>query len=125
MQVTDLLPETELNFASATSSQGTYNATTGLWTAGTITTASPQTLVITATVVNSAARTTTATITRSDQSDPNAGNNIASAIETPQQADLALSKTVSNTTPNVGDAISFTLTLRNSGPNTATNVQVA
>ena len=122
-QVTDLLPS-GLSFVSATPSQGTYNATTGRWTAGTITTASPQTLVIDATVVSSAALPNTATITHSDQSDPNAGNNTASATETPQQANLALSKTVSSTTPNVGDTISFTVTLRNTGPNTATNVQV-
>ena len=123
VQVTDLLPS-GLTFVSATPSQGTYNASTGLWTAGTITTASPQTLVINATVVSSAAQTNTATITHSDQSDPNAGNNTASATETPQQANLVLSKTVSNPTPNVGDTISFTLALRNTGPNTATNVQV-
>ena len=35
-----------------------------------------------------------------------------------------LSKTVSNPTPNVGDTITFTVTLSNTGPNTATNVQV-
>ena len=43
---------------------------------------------------------------------------------TPQQADLALTKTVSNPTPNVGDTITFTVTLTNNGPDTATNVQV-
>ena len=122
-QVTDLLPS-GLTFVSATPSQGTYNATTGLWTAGTITTAAPQTLVITATVASPAAQTNTATITHADQSDPNAGNNIASATETPQQANLVLSKTVSNATPNVGSTVSFTVSLKNMGPNTATDVQV-
>ena len=37
---------------------------------------------------------------------------------------LALTKTVSNPTPNVGDTISFTVSFRDTGPNTATNVQV-
>ncbi len=123
VQVNDLLPS-GLTFVSATPSQGTYNAPTGLWTAGTITTASPQTLVIQATVVGFAAQTNTATIAHSDQSDPNAGNNTASATETPQQANLVLTKTVNNPTPNVGNMISFTVTLKNTGPNTATNVQV-
>jgi uncharacterized repeat protein (TIGR01451 family) len=39
-------------------------------------------------------------------------------------ADLALAKTVSNATPNVGDTITFTVTLSNHGPDTAKKVQV-
>ena len=40
-------------------------------------------------------------------------------------ADLAVTKTVSNPTPNVGDIITFTVTLTNNGPNTATGVAVS
>ena len=39
-------------------------------------------------------------------------------------ADLAVTKTVSDATPNVGDQITFTVTLSNNGPNDATGVQV-
>jgi uncharacterized repeat protein (TIGR01451 family) len=123
VQVTDLLPA-GLTFVSATPSQGTYNSTSGLWTLGTVNPSTPQTLVITATVVSSAAQTNTATLSHSDQFDPVATNNSASATETPQQADLALAKSVSNTTPNVGDTITFTVTITDKGPNSATNVQV-
>ena len=63
----------------------------------------PQTLTLTATSCRRSAQTNTATISDADQFDPNAGNNSASATETPQQADLALTKTVNNPTPNVGD----------------------
>ena len=70
-------------------------------------------------------QTNTATITAADQFDPNTGNNTASATETPQQADLALTKTVSNPTPNVGDTITFTVTLTNTGPDAATSVRCA
>src|SRR5262249_39970602 len=52
------------------------------------------------------------------------GNNQASVIETPQQADLQVTKSVSNPTPNVGDTITFTVTLRNAGPDPATSVTV-
>ena len=45
-----------------------------------------------------------------DQFDPDTANNSASATETPQQADLAVTKTVSDPTPNVGDTITFTVT---------------
>ena len=39
---------------------------------------------------------------------------------TPQQADVGLTKTVSNPTPNVGDAITYTVTARDAGPSAAT-----
>ncbi|MEI4908212.1 DUF11 domain-containing protein, partial [Klebsiella pneumoniae] len=51
-------------------------------------------------------------------------NNQGSATETPQQSDLAVSKTVSDPTPNVGDTITFTVTVSNAGPNDATGVTV-
>ena len=91
---------------------------------GTVTTAAPQTLLILATVVSPDAQTNTATITDADQFDPDTGNNTASTTLTPQQSDLALSKSVSNAAPNVGDTITYTVTLRNNGPDAATGVQV-
>src|SRR5262249_17250139 len=68
------------------------------------------------------ARTNTATIGHADQFDPNTSNNSASATETPQNADLAVSKSVSNPTPNVGDPGTFTVRLTNNGPDAATSV---
>src|SRR5262249_59193584 len=65
-----------------------------------------------------------AAVTHADQFDPDAGNNSAGATETPQRADLLVGKSVSNPTPNVGDRITYTITLTNSGPDPATNVTV-
>ena len=123
VQVTDLLPA-GLTFVSATPSQGTYDNVSGLWTVGTVSAVGSQTLSIVATVVSPAAQTNTGTISDADQFDPNTANNTASATETPQQADLSVTKTVSDATPNVGDQITFTVTLSNQGPDTATGVQV-
>ena len=84
----------------------------------------PQTLAIVATVVSPDRPDQHGDHHRRRQDDPNTGNNSDSATETPQQADLAVTKTVSDATPNVGDVITFTVTVTNLGPNTATSVQV-
>jgi uncharacterized repeat protein (TIGR01451 family) len=121
--VQDVLP-VGLTFVSAAPSQGTYTTVTGVWDVGTVTTSTPQTLQLTATVTSPSARTNTATISHADQFDANAGNNSASATETPQQADLGLAKIVSDPTPSIGDTVTFTVTLSNAGPDAATNVTV-
>jgi uncharacterized repeat protein (TIGR01451 family) len=123
VQLTDLLPA-GVTLATATPGQGTYNSTTGLWDVGALANGAQTVLTIAATVVSPATATNTGSISAADQFDPNTANNAASATEVPQQADLAVSKTVSNPTPNVGDQITFTVTLSNQGPDAATNVQL-
>src|SRR5262249_2072433 len=125
-----LLPS-GLTFASANPSQGTYDATGGLWTVGTLASGASAILTIQAKVVSPAAQTNTASAA-ADQFDPTPGNNSASVTDTPphadpatpQQADRVLSKAVSDATPNVGDTITFTVTLSDLGTDAATNVRV-
>ena len=119
--VIDLVPA-GLTFEFATPSQGIYNASTGLWSVGTVTTAAVQTLRITARVDTPAALTNTATIIHADQFDPNVANNAASVTISPAGADLSITKTVSNATPNVGDTVTFTISVADFGPGTGTNV---
>jgi uncharacterized repeat protein (TIGR01451 family) len=121
--VSDPLPP-GLQFLSSNPSQGNYVASSGAWTIGTVATGTPETLLITAMVVSPDAQTNTATISHSDQFDPNLANNSSSVTVTPQQADLSITETVTNATPNVGDAITFTITLRDLGPDPATGVKV-
>jgi hypothetical protein len=85
VQVTDLLPA-GLTFVNDTPSQGSYDATTGLWTVGTVTTTTPQTLTVMARVVSPNSQTNTANITHSDQFDPDPNNNSASAVR-PRSSD--------------------------------------
>ena len=122
--LTDLLPA-GLTFVSATPSQGTYNSANGAWTVGTVASGAPQPRSVLRRRWSPPMRmTNTATISDADQFDPNTANNSASATVTPQQADLAVVKTVNNPTPNVGTTITFTITLTNAGPDTATGVAV-
>ena len=124
VEVSDLLPA-GLTFVFALPSQGSYDPASGLWDVGAVTAGTPQTLLVGATVVSPKTQKNKAKVSHADQVDPHKGNNSASATEAPQQADLGLQKAVSNPTPNVGDTVTFTVTLSNKGPDAATNVQVS
>ena len=122
--VTDLLPA-GTTFVAATASEGTYDPASGLWAAGTVPTTTRQSLTITAQVVSANPSANTASISHADQFDPNPANNTDTASVNPQHSDLALLKTVSDFTPNVGDTITYTVTLVNNGPSSATSVEVS
>src|SRR5262249_37733380 len=110
-----------LTFQGANPSQGTYNPATGVWSFGTLAASGTATMTITARVDTPTAATNVA-VASSSPFGPNLDNNTANADVIPQPADLALTKTVSDPTPNLGDAVTFTITLTNNGPNDATNV---
>jgi uncharacterized repeat protein (TIGR01451 family) len=82
-------------------------------------------LSISALVVSPIPQSNVATLTHSDQYDSNPGNNTSTVVETPQIADLVVSKSVDNSTPNVGDIITFTVTLANNGPDSGTHVALS
>lgn len=129
--VTDQLPS-GLTFVSYSASQGTYNNVTGIWTVGTLNVGASATLSIQAIVSTVTPIVNTAEVTASDQLDPDSTPNNndpteddqATVIVAGQVADLSLQKTVDNPTPGVGSTVTFTITLSNAGPNTATNVAV-
>lgn len=129
--ITDLL-QSGLTFVSATPSQGTYDQTTGVWTVGSINSAGTATLTVTATVTTSAAKTNTAQVTAVNQfdSDSTPNNNVgteddqASATVTPNVADLSVTKTVDDATPNPNQNLTFTITVANGGPQQATTVSL-
>ena len=121
--VTDLL-SSGYTFVSANPS-GAYNAATGVWTIGNLDDSESDKLKITATVNPIGSYVNTATIS-GVQGDPNPGNNVSTITPTPiLKTELAVTKTVSNTIPNVGSNVTFTITATNNGPSNATGVKVA
>jgi uncharacterized repeat protein (TIGR01451 family)/fimbrial isopeptide formation D2 family protein len=132
VEITDSFPVAGLQLVSGTPSQGSFDSGTGVWTVGTVDVGvgSEQTLTIQARVLAPAAntvppaQTNVATVTAADEYDPDPSNDTDTATETPQYADLAVTKTTSNVQPNVGDTFTYTVTLQNLGTATATNVEV-
>ena len=122
--VQDLLPA-GLSFVSASASQGSYAEATGAWTIGTLLNAQAATLTLEATVTVAGAITNRALVVAQDQPDPVASNNSAAAIVNgAANADVGVTKTVDRPAPLVGETVTFTVTVTNSGPEPATGVVV-
>ncbi len=130
VEVKDVLPA-GLQFVS--SPNLVLNGTTLTGTAASIPNGGTATFTFVAKVLNQGITTNGAEISRADQGDvdstPNNGvgngeDDQSSVPVTAQSADLSLTKTVSNTSPNVGQNVIFTITVNNAGPNAALNVTV-
>ena len=128
VEITDNLPA-GLTFQSSSASQGTYAG--GIWSVGSLALGSTATLTITANVNAGTAGqiiTNTAAVSALNETDPVGSNDSAAASilvqAAPQQADLAVSKTVDNPTPTEGDVITYTITVNNNGPQGATGVEI-
>jgi choice-of-anchor A domain-containing protein/uncharacterized repeat protein (TIGR01451 family) len=114
-----------LTLVSAEPSQGTYDPATGLWSVGSVAVSQEATLKVFARVDSPNPQSTPVVIFHADQFDPVPGDNTTTINVTPQQADLVLTKSVDNPTPNVGQDVTYTIYLANTGPNDATNVTVS
>ena len=132
--VQDIIPNGYSNI-SFVSHSGTFVGNNLEWTVLSLPNGSSVVLTYQATVespITGVNFTNVAQIISVDQFDPNStpGNNIngendqSEVTITPNTANLSLVKTINNTTPNVGDTVSFTITLQNNGPNAATNVSI-
>ena len=112
---------------STTPSQGAI--TSGVWSVGDLAVGANATLTMVARVRASGSYTNTAMVS-GDQQDPNPANNISTVtpvvyLDVPVgQADLLITKTVSNPTPTIGQNVTFTITVTNLGPTAATGVVV-
>ena len=123
-------------------SGGDYNTISDIWTLGAISAGSNASINIIVTVDQDGEVANTAQVATSDQTDPDStpDNNIPGEDDqdsasvtgfTPQpepqpdpEIDLSLEKTVSSDAVTVGATVTYTLTVSNSGPDTATGVTV-
>ncbi len=126
--LTDDVPPELLNPVFGTPSVGSYDPATGLWSGLSLATGQSVTITLTGTIDPKATGTLTNTAHVAPPpgvTDPNPTNDTTTDTDTlTPQADLAVTKSVSDATPNVGDNITFTVTLTDNGPSTATGVQV-
>ena len=122
--ILDALPA-GLVFVGGTPSSGTYDAVTGQWTIGNLAVDASARLTIMARVDGQGVIVNTATLLAVDQPDSDSGNNRSSATVSGQQIDLAITKTVSDPRPNVGEEVTFTVTLTNNGPGDASGITIS
>ena len=125
--VADPLPAGFL-FVAATPSQGAYDPGSGTWTVGTLGAGASATLQIEADAAPGAGGfrwTNVATLADYDQVDPDLADNVASAVVLVAGADVGLTKTVDNPTPNETAQVTYTIRLTNSGPSGVSALQVS
>ena len=133
IQLTDTFPtqELQLDTAKIVPSPGTtYDAGTGIWDIGSLANGASVTLDLPAEVLHPTRPTPPSAQTNKAENlvvaepDPNPGNESASATEKPKYADLEVHKVTDKYTPNVGEDVTYTITLFNNGPDTAKNVEL-
>jgi uncharacterized repeat protein (TIGR01451 family) len=123
--ITDIVPA-GLSNVIITPSNGAqyYNSTTGVWTIAQLSKGKSVTLTITGIATAAMAGTTTAnTATRTAQDQYN--SNAASSTEKvyTKLANVVITNTVNQSTLNVGDKATFTITVTNTGPDPA-NIKI-
>ncbi|CAM3446471.1 PKD domain-containing protein [Flavobacterium chungbukense] len=135
VRVMDLLPS-GYEYIVYSSTAGQYFNTTGMWNIGTIQNGDSESLLIAAKINTKGNYNNIAEVYASNELDPdstpnnNAGGeddiNSVLLAPVPAVADLSIEKKVlnNNLTPNAGSQISFSITVTNSGPSTATGIIV-
>jgi uncharacterized repeat protein (TIGR01451 family) len=123
--LTDAMPP-GLQFVSASPSQGTYVAASGLWTVGALANGASATLQLRVRVMLAGPLTNTVTKTAGDQIDPDTSNNGAAVTLTADPvAEVRITKRADATDINIGSQVTFTIVASNAGPSAATGVRVA
>lgn len=123
VNVTDALP-TGYTYVSNATATGSFDASTGIWTLGSLVNSASASLQLTAKVNPSGDYTNTVSVS-ADSVDPDSSNNSASISATPVlQSDISITGSVDNASQNTGSSVTFSLTVMNDGPNDATSVSL-
>ncbi|MBR6023334.1 MAG: DUF11 domain-containing protein [Methanobrevibacter sp.] len=121
VKVNDILPE-GLIYQSSSASLGSYS--NGVWTIGNLAKGASASLNIVCMVNKTGSIRNTASVTGNEYDIGKTNNNAEASIIVAKAADLAITKTSNVTSPNYGDLVKWTLTVKNNGPDTATEVVV-
>ena len=116
-----------LTLETSTPSQGTYSSGSGAWAVGNLAVSASATLTLTTTVDAGTGGTsivTDASVSASDQPDPNNANDAANRTVAVPLADLELIMDVDEQAPNEGATVAFAFKVTNNGPDPATSVTV-
>jgi uncharacterized repeat protein (TIGR01451 family) len=108
-------------------SKGTYDQATGQWTVGSLAVSESATLALSVVVGTSGTTVNTASRSASTPRDPNRDNDVATStiqVGAGPEADVSITKTASAPTVDVGEQLTWTLTVSNAGPATATGAVV-
>ena len=119
----DQLPD-NMTYVSDDGSGAYDHTTTHAWTVGDLANGATATLHIHATVDAYGDYTNTASVTHSNQYDPDTDNNTDDAFLTTRKADIGVTKTVDHDKPNVGDTVEYTITVTNNGADSATQIVI-
>ncbi|MCL2115851.1 MAG: hypothetical protein FWH29_06490, partial [Methanobrevibacter sp.] len=124
VNVTDSL-SSALLFLNSSATIGSYNSVTGVWTVGTLNVGQTATLYINVTIIGTGNIVNVANVSVSEVNLGNNSTNDSVTLTVPSTVNFTISKT-SNAPAVVyfGDLITYTLTVRNFGPDNATNVVV-
>ena len=120
IKVSEVLAD-NFKFISANASKGYYDLTNGVWAVGNLTN-NEQLLVITVKIVKTGFIQNNVSVNGTGF-DPNVTNNNATVnITVPQTADLSVVKIVNVDRVSVGNRITYTIVVKNNGPDTALDV---
>ena len=121
IKVSEVLAD-NFKFISANASKGYYDLTNGVWAVGNLTNNEIAKLVITVKIIKTGFIQNNVSVNGTGF-DPNVTNNNATVnITVPQTADLSVVKIVNVDRVSVGNRITYTIVVKNNGPDTALDV---